>query len=216
MSNPGSVSMWAASVACVALLCACTSSAPPAAADKGATGAAAASAAPAASSPYPPSSTFQDVMDSVVAPSADYVWNAVATTVDKKGTHTSAPHTDNDWHEFRRRAVLLVEAANLIAVPGRRVASGDKAVADQQPLDVAKIQQRLDTQHDALVGFAGALRDISQKLVQTADKRDVASITDLGGTLDEVCEDCHKVFWYPEEATPATAPAAQPAATPAK
>jgi cytochrome c556 len=38
-----------------------------------------------------------------------------------------------------------------------------------------------------------------------ADKRDVAAITDVGGTLDEVCESCHKLFWYPDE--PAAAPA---------
>ena len=188
MSNPGSVSSWATSVACVTLLSACSGNAPPAAVDKAAAGAAAASAA---TSPYQPSSTFQDIMDSVVDFSSDYIWKAVSTTVDKKGVHEMQPRTDEDWHEFRRRAVLLVEAANLIAIPGRRVANGDKAVEDKQPLEVAKIQQRLDTQHDALVGFAGALRDISLKLVEAADKRDVASITDLGGTLDEVCESCH-------------------------
>ena len=206
----GSVSIWAVFAACAALA-ACSGSAPPAAADKAPPEPAAASA----NGPYRPSSTFQDIMDSVVDFSADYIWKAVSTTVDKKGVHEMQPRTDDDWHEFRRRAVLLVEAANLIAVPGRRVANGDKAVEDHQLLEVAKIQQRLDTQHDALVGFAGALRDVSLKLVDAADKRDVASITDLGGTLDEVCESCHKVFWYPDDPGAPAAPAAAEPVPPA-
>jgi cytochrome c556 len=35
-------------------------------------------------------------------------------------------------------------------------------------------------------------------LVAVADKKDVPAVTTLGGTLDEVCESCHKVFWYPD------------------
>ncbi len=159
----------------------------------------------AAASPYQPTATFQEVMDSVVDPSADYIWNSVSTVVDEKGVHESLPRTDEEWHEIRRRGILLAEAANLIAVPGRHVAVGDKTAETDDPLDVAKIQERLDTRHAELVGFASALRDIAMKLVAVADKKDVAGITDLGGTLDEVCESCHLAFWYPEDAKSAVA-----------
>ncbi len=204
MNIATSASKWPVLLACASLLSACGGATPPVAADKSADAAAA-----AATSPYKPTATFQEIMDSVVDFSADYIWQAVSTTVDKKGVHEKQPRTDEEWHEFRRRAVLLVESANLIAVPGRKVAHGDKAVEDGQPLEVALIQQRLDTGHDQLVGFADAMRDVSVKLVEAADKRDIAAITDLGGTLDEVCESCHKVFWYPDP--PAEAPAPAPA-----
>jgi hypothetical protein len=155
-------------------------------------------------SPYKPTATFQEIMDSVVDSSGDYIWQAVSTKVDAKGTHETRPQTAAQWHEFRQRAIMLVEAANLIAVPGRRVAIGATTVEDGGPLEVDKIQHRLDTQHDALVGFAGALRDIGQKLVDAADRQDVAAVIQYGGTLDEVCEACHKVFWYPEESQTAS------------
>ena len=202
MTSSISAVKWSVLLACTSLLSACGSTAPSASADRSAGDAASAAAA---RSPYKPSSTFQEIMDSVVDFSGDYIWNAVATTVDGQGTHETQPHTDEEWHDFRRRAVLLVEAANLIAVPGRKVAQGDRTVEDKQPLDVTMIQQRLDTGHEQLVGFASALREVSLKLVDAADKRDLAAITDLGGTLDEVCESCHKVFWYPDQ--PAAAPA---------
>jgi hypothetical protein len=161
--------------------------------------AAGAAAPPAAAGPYQASATFQEIMDSEVDFSSDYIWKAVATIVDAKGVHEFQPHTDAEWHEFRRRAVILMEAANLIDVPGRRIANGDKTVEEGQPLPTAEIQKRYDTQHDQLVGFAGALRDVSAKLVAAADRKDVSAVTELGGTLDEVCEDCHKVFWYPDQ-----------------
>lgn len=148
--------------------------------------------------PYQPTATFQDVMDAAVDAPADYIWNSVSTISDEKGIHEYQPRTDEEWHEFRRRAVMLVEAANLLSIPGRRVANGDKTLEAQEALPVAEIQQRLDSNHEALVGFAGALREVSLKLVAAADRRDVAAVTDLGGALDQVCESCHMVFWYPE------------------
>jgi hypothetical protein len=150
-------------------------------------------------SAYKPVATYQEIMDSIVDPAGDYIWKSVATSVDSKGFHETQPHTAIEWHEFRRRAVILVEAANLIAVPGRRVANGTKTVEDGGLLEVEKIQRRLDAQHDELVDFAGALRDIGVKLVAAADQQDATAVTEHGGTLDEVCEACHKVFWYPDE-----------------
>jgi hypothetical protein len=34
-----------------------------------------------AASPYKPTATFQEVMDSIVDPAVDHIWNAVATTM---------------------------------------------------------------------------------------------------------------------------------------
>jgi hypothetical protein len=167
-------------------------------------------AAPVAASPspYQPAATFQEIMDSVVDPSSDYIWSAVSSSIDTKGLHEKKPRTAAQWHEFRRRAIALAEAANLIAVPGRRAARGDRTAESNEPLPVAEIQERLDRQHDQLVGFAAALRDVSMKLVDAADRQDVAAVTHLGGTLDDVCEACHLVFWYPPQSeSPSAAPA---------
>ena len=43
------------------------------------------------------------------------------------------------------------------------------------------------------------MRDIGVKLVVAIDSKDVAALTDLGGTLDQVCESCHTKFWYPDQ-----------------
>lgn len=143
--------------------------------------------------------TIQDIMDSAVDPSADYLWESVSTTVNKKGIDERRPRSDKEWHEVRRRAVLLAEAANLIAMPGRRVARGSNVLEDGAPLDTPAIQKRLDANPAALAGFADALRSTSVQLLDAIDRRDVAALTDLGGTLDEVCEACHRTYWYPDD-----------------
>ena len=94
---------------------------------------AASEAATAAQSPYKPAATFQEIMDSVVDGASEYLWDAVSTSVDAKGLHEYQPRTDAEWHELRRRAVQLAEAANLIAVPGRRVANGDRGGRQRTP-----------------------------------------------------------------------------------
>src|SRR5204862_6794295 len=68
------------------------------------------------------SSTIKDIMDSMVDPSADYIFDSVAQIADEHGITEKAPHTDEEWKEVRRRAVQLLEAPNLIVMRGRKAA----------------------------------------------------------------------------------------------
>src|SRR5262249_22134875 len=65
--------------------------------------------------------TIKDIMDSVVDPGADFIWEAVETTVSAKGVEEKRPQTDEDWKEVRRHAIMLLEATNLLQMPGRKV-----------------------------------------------------------------------------------------------
>jgi hypothetical protein len=51
----------------------------------------------------------------------------------------------------------------------------------------------------ALAAFAQSNRTVALQLVDAVDRRDVQKLSDLGGSLDEVCEACHKTFWYPDQ-----------------
>jgi len=86
-------------------------------------------------------------------------------------------------------------------IPGRPVAGPNvkTTVKNMEPLDIAAIQKRLAANPAALAGFAQSTRTVALQLVGAVDKHDVQKLSDLGGTLDEVCEACHKVFWYPDQ-----------------
>src|SRR5262245_38655774 len=98
-----------------------------------ATGIACQSQAPAAPAAppqpeYMPTATIKDLMLSVIDPSADVVWLSVTTVVDDKGMLETKPISDEDWTKVRHGAVTLMEAANLLLIPGRRVARpGEKS-----------------------------------------------------------------------------------------
>src|SRR5271166_3558629 len=83
---------------------------------------------PPAQPQYMPEATIKDIMDSIVDPNADYIWNATGTVQTLgKGTTVRAPHTDEEWDDLRHHAIALVEATNLLLMPGRIVGRpGDK------------------------------------------------------------------------------------------
>ena len=71
---------------------------------------------------YRPTATIKDLMDSLVDPSGDFLFDSVATIVTASGTEERAPRTDEEWTSVRRAAIRIMEATNLLLMPGRHVA----------------------------------------------------------------------------------------------
>lgn len=181
--------------------------------------------APKEASPYRTNATVRDVMQSVVAPSAQAVWDSVGTISNEKGTVNLEPRTDADWAAVRRHAIELQESTNLLVIPGRHIAPAGAQVnkaEDAVPgseLPPAEIEKRVTANFPTFVAMAHALHDSATQLIAEIDKKDVAGLERVGGDLDAVCESCHVTFWYPNAAQAAgyAAPAATGAATtPAK
>jgi hypothetical protein len=145
--------------------------------------------------------TFQELMDAEMDAPSDMIWKAVSVVNDASGTHEKTPSTPDEWQELRRQAIRLAETSNLLMIPGRPVAGPNvkTTVKSKEQLDVAAIQNRLAANPAALTAFAQSTRTVAQQLVDAIDRRDVQKLTDLGGSLDEVCEACHKTFWYPNQ-----------------
>src|SRR5262245_4170510 len=96
-----------------------------------------------AESDYRPASTIKEIMDSMVDYNADYLWDAVSTEYTAKGVIDQRPKTNEDWKEARKRAVTLLEASNLLLMPGRAVAKpGEKAEnpgIEESPEEIKKL-----------------------------------------------------------------------------
>jgi hypothetical protein len=149
-----------------------------------------------------PYASLQEVMDGIVDPSADGMWDAVETTVDKDGEHDKQPRSDEEWAAVRRKTITLIEAANLLVIPGRHVAVKPFRAEAEGALDSDQIQQRLDANRPTFNAFAQALRANARQALVAIDTRDTATLVKVGGALDEVCESCHMKFWYPNQVIP--------------
>jgi hypothetical protein len=192
------VTFWGLCAAGGALIVAAACSAPKVEAPANVPGA----SAPASTSAvdFRTTATIKDIMDSVVDPSADYLWDSVATIVTRKGTEERRPRTDMEWKEVRRRAIALVEATNLLIMPGRKVAKpGEKSENPGIELGPEDIQGLIDADHASLVKFAHGLHDAGMKALAAIDKKDPDALSDSGEAIDEACEQCHLKYWYPPD-----------------
>lgn len=154
---------------------------------------------------YRLTATVQDLMDGIIDPSADVLWDSVAYIATTKGIEDRQPRTDDEWKAVRNSAITLVEAANLLSMPGRKVAAAH-APTDPPPglgeLSHTEIQQRIDATHDGFTGFARNLQDAGLKALAAIAAKDAQGLMDAGGTIDEACEACHVTYWYPNQNRP--------------
>jgi hypothetical protein len=145
-------------------------------------------------------STVKDIMDSMVDPSADYLFDAVAQIADENGVREKAPHTDEEWKEARRRAVQLLEAPNLLVMPGRKAAlPHERSQNPQIELQPEEIQKLIDADRGTFVSRARLLQDAAQAAVRAIDVKNPKALFDAAGQLDKACENCHLHYWYPND-----------------
>ena len=149
---------------------------------------------------YIPQATVIEIMDSMVMPSAQLLWDAVAVDVTEKGTVTKTPETDEDWAKLRYTAVTLAEATNALIVPGRHAApAGTVSANPDSELTPEKIDALLGKQRPAWIAHAHVLHEAAMEALRAIDAKNIEGISDAGGTIDAACEGCHLQFWYPEQ-----------------
>lgn len=145
-------------------------------------------------------STIKDIMDSMVDPSADAIFDSVAQIADEHGITEKAPHTDAEWKDVRRRAIQLLEAPNLLVMSGRRVARPhERAENPNVELQPEDIQKLIDADHAAFAARALILQDAASAALRAIDAKDAKGLFDAAGALDKACENCHLYYWYPND-----------------
>ena len=111
------------------------------------------------------------LMQSVIDPSADLVWDAVKTIITRDKTEEIRPRTTEEWIAVRNAAVALTESGNLLMMAPRAKDGGD------------------------WMKFAQELVDAASAALRATEAKDADRLLDVGGPIDEVCERCHKKYW---------------------
>lgn len=153
----------------------------------------------------------------MVDPVADVIWESVATIVTPTGTEERRPKTDDDWRQIRRAAITLIEATNLLRMPGRRVARpGEKSEFPDIELEPEQIQELIDKDRETWNRLAQALHDEASKALQAIETKDADALFGSGDQIDGACENCHLKYWYPNQVIPVfpSSVPETPAATP--
>ena len=144
--------------------------------------------------------TIKDLMDSRVDPAGDYLFESVVTVADAKGIHHKAPHTPKQWAETRRQIQVLIDAPDLLTVPGRKAARPEErsrnVAVENQPEQVERL---INAQRADFVVRAGRLRDSAKVAMKAADAKDAKALFVAISGIDKACESCHLHYWYPND-----------------
>ena len=157
---------------------------------------------PAAAPPYRPVASIREVMNSVIDPNIDPVWESVQSVLEhgKDGGKFAdrLPKTDEDWAVVRAHALVVSEAANLLLMPNRPVAPpGAPSLAPGVELKPEEIQALIEKNRDGWNYFVQDFQDSLKPALAAIEAKDATALFSVGGKIDETCENCHSTFWYP-------------------
>jgi hypothetical protein len=146
----------------------------------------------------PINSSIKEVMELIIDPSANEIWQAVASVTDQEGIHDLFPKTQEEWLNMRRAAVRIMEGGNLLMVPDRDAAPvGTKSKTPGVELEPAQIDALIKKNRKSFNGFAQALRNLGLEALRASDDKNAALLLAIADRMQPVCASCHQTFWYP-------------------
>ena len=158
-------------------------------------------AAPITEAPvFTPVLSVKELMEHIVDPIADWIFDAAVVDVSEKGIVETKPLTDEDWLKVERGALILAESANLLKMPRTMVPAGDKSLSHEPggpELTPAEIEAKVKKDPAAWNQHADRLRAAALESLKIIKARDSEGLFTAGDTIDKACEGCHLEYWYP-------------------
>ncbi len=113
---------------------------------------------------------MKQVMNLVLEPAADVVWDSAGYIVTIEGETNLAPTDEEGWLRVQAAGGTLVEAGNALMLPGRH-----------------------DGQADWLE-FSAAISATGMQIIAAGEAQDQDAVFQTGATLYSVCVACHQVY----------------------
>lgn len=191
----GGVIGWAAVLFVSALVSQQCSSKPTAA-----TSTAATPAAPSLDSSLAPTLSVKELMEHIIDPVSDWIFDAAVIDISHKGISETKPLSDDDWLKVERGGWLIAESTNLLKIPRRMVPVEDEGKPHQpgEPeLPPEQIQAKIEKDRALWYKYADGLKAAGLEAVRVAKARDLEGLYKAGDVVDKACEACHLEYWYP-------------------
>jgi hypothetical protein len=194
LTSRGRLIAWAGLVFVAALASQQCSSKP------AATSTAATPAAPSLDSSLAPTLSVKELMEHIIDPTSDWIFDAAVIDISRKGITETKPLTDDDWLKVERGGYVLAESTNLLKIPRRMVPASEEGKPHQpgEPeLPPEQIQAKIEKDRALWYKHADGLKAAALEAVQVAKARDLDGLFKVGDKVDKACESCHLEYWYP-------------------
>ena len=120
--------------------------------------------------PFKPVVDTKLLMQSVVDPNADVIWEAVKTIDTPSGTEEIRPRTEEQWAAVRNSAVTVAESGNLLMLVPRAKDGGEW---------MKRAQEMIDT---------------GERAIRAAEARNAEQLFTVGGDIYDACSNCHRQY----------------------
>jgi hypothetical protein len=110
--------------------------------------------------PFKPVADNKLLMQAVIDPNADLVWDSVKTIVTAKGTEDIRPKTEEQWTAVRNAAVALTESGNLLMLVPRAKDGGEWMKRSQELINTGDSRHRREECRPAVHGRRRHLRSV--------------------------------------------------------
>lgn len=120
--------------------------------------------------PYDLSQDMKTLMTHVIEAAAEVPWDSAGEVVTAEGVEDLAPIDDEGWMHVEAAGATLVEAGNLLLMPGR------------------------DPGRDDWKEFSKSLSAMGHRVMMAAKAQDKDALFQAGADLYSVCVACHQVY----------------------
>ena len=154
-----------------------------------------------------PKPTLHEVMVGSIDSVADVIWQTSSKAYGEDGNARAGLLAAKDWDDITQAARKLHDgAAIIIANPDLRVVTPGTKILDEgtvpEAITAAQVERYVDRDRPGLAKHARELSSIALAIEAAAKARNPATVVKLSEDLDEICESCHKRFWYPDQPAP--------------
>lgn len=120
--------------------------------------------------PFKPIADMKLLMQSVVDPNADLIWDAVKFIDTKEGSQDIRPRTDAEWTAVRNAAVTVAESGNLLMMVPRAKDGGEWMQRAQEMINAG------------------------EEAMKAAEAKNAEKLFTVGGDIYDSCSNCHRKY----------------------
>lgn len=147
---------------------------------------------------------LQVTMLTQVNPQALALWDLTNDAQDDKGDIDARKIKPETWARLLEIGKSLEAAGRTLSTNERVLAAAPGAKLQDQDAPgsskAADVQRYLDAKPAEFRKHATDLQRTGASIVAAVTRKDGKLLTEMSNSLDQVCEDCHMQFWYPQQA----------------
>jgi hypothetical protein len=145
---------------------------------------------------------LQLIMLTKVNPQGTALWDVTNKATNDEGVVDAKKVTAEQWASLLEIGKSLEEGGRLLAT-GKVIAAEPGAKLQDEGNEGAStakdVQRYLNAKPAVFRTHALELQKTGAGVIEAATKHDAKKLTKISGDLDTVCENCHVVFWYPQQ-----------------